>query len=116
MKKRSFATRLKASLARTIIAIIIIAVGVWYGRMALNWQSWCPNNAIGVIAVMALYAGATIFIVYGTYLVSPIYIGTFGFLLIEEILARITIDDEDCYDDEEDFRKKLMQLRRRYLW
>lgn len=87
--------------------------------MALHWQAWCPNNELGFIVVLATYLGAGLFISYGVYLLSPIYIGTFVYFLIDEILERVVIDREyeDDYDDEEeDIYEKVKRLLRKYIW
>ena len=113
MKKRTLATRLMASIIRTIFAIIIIAVGVWCFKMAWHWQEWCPNNNVGFIVVITMYLDTIIAIFGGIYLISPIYIGTIGYILIDEILERVRVNNDD---DEEVIRQKVRLLRRKYLW
>lgn len=118
--KKSFAERLIASSIRTIIAIIIIAIGAWVMNMAMNWKVWCPNNDLGTLVVILMYTGSIMLVFYGIYLISPIYIGTAGCILIEKVIEKTVIseedEDEDEDEDEEDFREKVIRLRRKYLW
>ena len=116
---KRFTARLLSSVIRNIFAIIIIALGLWGGNMALHWQTWCPNNDFGLILVFAMYIEVGISIFGGIYLVSPIYIGTFVYFLIDEILERVVIDreyEDDYYDEEEDIHEKVKRLRKNYLW
>lgn len=76
---------------------------------------WCPNNGLGVIIISLMYLEAGIAILGGIYLVFPIYIGKIGHILLELLIERIAInEDED--DDEEDIREKVKCLRKNYLW
>lgn len=120
--KRNLATRLIASIIRTIMAVIIIAVGVCYIYIAMHWQVWCPNNDLGTLLVIGMHIGSIMVLLYGIYLLSPIYIGTACCILMEKILENTVINYENYEEDDEedyeweDFRKKVIRLQDKYLW
>ena len=118
MKKRA-TEKLIASMIRTIIAILIIAVGVICGKTAIHWQEWLPNGDYGILLITTMYVASMLVIGYGVYLVSPIYIGYTIYRLLEKGCNKITINAEDHEDDEaevETFAEKVERLKEKYLW
>ena len=119
--KRSFSKRFLASIARTIFAIIVIAIGVTCGHIGINWSQWFPNDGIATVIVLLLYFEAFIGVVYGMYLISPIYIGKKVHKVVNKIINYITLNfdeeyERERYKDEKEFCKKIKELQEKYLW
>lgn len=121
MKERSFTKRFFASVARTILAIFVIAIGTVCGNIGINWNQWFPNDDIATIVVLILYFEAFVGIVYGIYLISPIYIGKKAHGIINKIINHVTINfdeefEKERYRDQKEFHKKIKELQKKYLW
>lgn len=121
MKERNFTKRFFASVARTILAIFFIAVGTLCGYLGVNWSRWLPNNDLAVVIVLIMYFEAAFGTLYGIYLISPIYIGIKAHRINNKIINYVIIDFDDefekeRYKDEKEFRKKIKELKKKYLW
>lgn len=121
MEKRNFAKRFFASVGRTTIAILVIAIGAVCGYIGINWSQWFPNDGVAAIIVLVMYFEATIGILYGIYLISPIYIGMKVHRGINKIINYVTINmdeefEKERYKDEKDFRQKIQEQQKKYLW
>ena len=118
MKKRSFTKRFFASIARTILAIFVIAIGTVCGHIGINWSQWFPNDEIATVIVLILYFEACIGIVYGIYLISPIFIGKKVHRVINKIINHVTINideeyEKERYKDEKEFFEKIKELQKK---
>ena len=118
---KNFTKRFLASVARTILAIFVIAIGTVCGHIGINWSQWFPNDGIATVIVLILYFEAFIGVVYGIYLISPIYIGKKVHGVINKIINHVTINineefERERYKDEKEFRKKIKELQKKYLW
>lgn len=118
MQRTKFSTRLIASILRTIIAIIVINVGIWCGTASVCWRQWAPNNDFGVIIVIMMYLTAGIIICFGVYLISPIYIGALKYAIIDELLEKtsIQVQEHDNSSELKKIRRKIRRLKETYIW
>ena len=121
--KRNFEERLKASIMRTIVGCLLIYWGIRVGQYGANWPQWTsPNSDLGVVLVILIYIGAAIILIYGIYLISPIYISIILHNLINWSLSHTMINDpseeeiEGHEENERIFGRKIKKLLRQYLW
>ena len=121
--KKNFKERLKASIFRTIVGCLVIYWGIKFGRYGVNWQQWTSQNSdLGAVLVMLTYIGSAIMIIYGVYLISPIYISIILHNLINWSFSRTMLNypsEEEIEGHEENeriFRRKIKKLLRQYLW
>lgn len=122
MKKRTKKEKFQESMKRTIIAILVIAIGVILLQTGLHWRMWYPKDDWGVLMVLSMYAGGIVLLIYGVYLLSPIYIGTFVYILLDEACRKIRVsirEEEELEEEkkeEEKHLKKLRDMKKKYLW
>ncbi len=117
----NFTKRFFASVVRTILAIFVIASGTVCGYIGINWSQWFPNDGIATVIVLLLYFEAFIGILYGIYLISPIYIGKKVHKVVNKIINHVTINfdeeyEKERYKEEKEFCKKIKELQEKYLW
>ena len=117
----NFTKRFFASVVRTILAIFVIASGTVCGYIGINWSQWFPKEGFATIILCILYFETFFGIVYGTYLISPIYIGKKVHRVVNKIINHVTINideeyEKERYDDEKQFQEKIELLREKYLW
>ena len=112
--KKDFAEKFIASIIRTVIAIIVIGAGIIVGNIGTHWYEWCPNNEIFIPLIIGIYIFSIFFILYGIYLISPIYIGLAVYVFMQKtIVCEIEDEDEDVLAE---MKKKIKSLRRDFLW
>ena len=122
MKKRVFSQKLVASIARTIVAIIMIVSGIIIVNKGFHWYEWLPNNEVFIPFLLGLYVLSILWIMHGIYLISPIYIGAalycFTLYALEELrLNEMTEEEEKEQENEiEEEIRKIRNLRRKYIW
>lgn len=107
-KEVSVMKKVFSSLARTIVAAVVIACAIYVGSLAYNWHAWCPNNEMGFCLVVFLYIGAGMSLVGGVYLTSPIFWRALMAATIDEIVGNreaTTIE-----------RKNIKRLRKWFVW
>ena len=121
--KKNFKERLKASIMRTIVGCLVIYLGIKFGRYGVNWPQWTsPNSDLGEVLVILIYIGAAIMIIYGVYLISPIYTSIIWHNIANWSLSRTMLNDpseeeiEGQNEKERSFRRKIKKLLRQYLW
>ena len=123
MNKENFKERLKASIIRTIVAVLTIMLGVSLGSMAF-YLSKCyfTNTDFEIVATALMYVASMLATIYGVYLISPIYIGLLIHNLSNCFLNEIRLnpldeqDEEDEIEEEEKFQKKHIELKKEFLW
>lgn len=120
--KRTKKEKFQASIKRTAVAVLLIVIAVLYLGTAIHWKMWCPKEDAGVLTVVSLYAGGIALLIYGVYLLSPMYIGTFIYILLDEICKKIRVsvrEEEELEEErkeEEEHMKKLRDMKKKYLW
>ncbi len=127
--KKSREEKMIASLIRTIIAIIIIAIGVALGDITIHWYTWLPKIGLGfeTFLIIMLYIIAALLIGYGVYLISPIYIGGGIYKMLEKGCDYVSIHEYETDSDEEEddddygyqrmtFPEKVIKMKEKYLW
>lgn len=115
-KKKKLKTVL--SVVRTILATVILILGIIAFYHAINWYPWAPNNDVGFFIVCMAYLAGIIFVVAGGYGLSPIY--------WEAIYATIVLAKVDVYNDQEDeeekhekiekAQKRIRKFQKWFLW
>ena len=120
--KRTKKEKFQASVKRTAVAVLLIIIAVLYLGTAIHWKMWCPKDNWRVLMVLSMYAGGIVLLIYGVYLLSPIYIGTFVYILLDEICKKIRVsirDEEELEEEkkeEEEHLKKIRDMKKKYLW
>lgn len=116
----SFKERLKTTIMRTIGGITIILIGIKFFLCAINWQKWTsPNSELGLVLVVLIYVCTVVIILYGGYLVSPIWTEIIVHNWLKWILSQTMLNEPDrkeIVQEEKEFRRKIRDLRREYLW
>ncbi len=112
--------KLKMSVMRTIVAGVVLLSGIKLGNIAINWQQWTSANSdVGLLMVILMYIGAFFGIIYGVYLISPIYTSIFMNEVIKLLLLSTRLedmDDEEEMEEEKNFQEKISKFREKYLW
>lgn len=114
--------KFQSSVKRTAVAVLLIIIAVLYLGTAIHWKMWYPKDDWGVLMVLSMYAGGIVLLIYGVYLLSPIYIGTFVYILLDEICKKIRVsirDEEELQEEkkeEEEHIRKLRDMKKMYLW
>ena len=121
--KENFKERLKMSVMRTIVAIVVLLLGIKLGTVAMNWQEWTSvNSEVGFTIDVYMYCATIVVITYGVYLISPIYTAIIMHKLINWLLDKTRLNDpedqekKEVLDEEKNFRKKIIKLQKKYLW
>ena len=116
----SFKERLKTTIMRTIGGITIILIGIKFFLCAINWQKWTsPNSELGLVLVVLIYVCTVVIILYGGYLVSPIWTEIVVHNWLKWILSQTMLNEPDrkeIVQEEKEFRRRIRDLRREYLW
>lgn len=98
--------KLLHSVFRTILGVLILAIGI-AGTISLgNWQSFLPNNEVGFMLFFAIALVALSSVFYGIYLISPIF-----WLLISGYISYKKGDEPDKEQIEE-----FKRLTKKYIW
>ena len=115
--------KLKMSVMRTIVAGVVLLSGIKLGNIAINWQQWTSvNSDVGLLMVILMYIGAFFGIIYGVYLISPIYTSIFMNGVIKLLLLSTRLEDMDDEEEKEEmeeeknFQDKISKFREKYLW
>ena len=115
--------KLKMSVMRTIVAGVVLLSGIKLGNTAINWQQWTSvNSDVGLLMVILMYIGAFFGIIYGVYLISPIYTSIFMNGVIKLLLLSTRLEDMDDEEEKEEmeeeknFQDKISKFREKYLW
>lgn len=115
--------KLKMSVMRTIVAGVVLLSGIKLGNIAINWQQWTSvNSDVGLLMVILMYIGAFFGIIYGVYLISPIYTSIFMNGVIKLLLLSTRLEDMDDEEEKEEmeeeknFQEKISKFREKYLW
>lgn len=115
--------KLKMSVMRTIVAGVVLLSGIKLGNIAINWQQWTSANSdVGLLMVILMYIGAFFGIIYGVYLISPIYTSIFMNGVIKLLLLSTRLEDMDDEEEKEEmeeeknFQEKISKFREKYLW
>lgn len=120
--KKNKKEKFKASLKRTALGVLLMVIAVLYLGTAIHWKTWTPNDDWGVIMVISLYAGGIILLLYGFYLLSPMYIGVFVHIMLDEFcrktrVSRLSQEEiEENEAEEKRFLKEIRDMKKRYLW
>ena len=119
----SFKERLKTSVMRTIVAFIIIYVATDLLKFASNWQQWTSRDSdFGVLLVDLMFFCGIIAIIYGIYMISPIYISLIAHAFSNWIIECTKLSDPDEFEIkdkllcERRFFKKIKKLKKIYIW
>ena len=113
--KRTRKEKFQASIKRTAVAVLLIIIAVLYLGTAIHWKMWCPKDNWRVLMVLSMYAGGIVLLIYGVYLLSPIYIGTFVYILLDEICKKIRVSIRDKEELEEERKEEKEQLADRLI-
>ena len=115
---KTFAKKLVATIGRTVAGVIIAVLGVLSFLAAWNWQIWCPNNDLGLILTLLIYSEAMMLFGYGVYLTATLRIEKVAHRLLKEACKRdlISSSEEEDMEDELRYRKKIREIRKKYLW
>ena len=119
----SFKERLKTSVMRTIVAFIIIYVATGFLKIASNWQQWTScDSDFGVLLVDLMFLCGIIAIIYGIYMISPIYISLIAHIFANWFIECTKMNDPDEFEIkdkllcERRFFEKIKKLKKIYIW
>lgn len=120
MKKRTM-KRMAASIIRTIGALCILLIGIECLLIATNWYDYMSISDFSFGITFALYLIAAIMIIYGVYMISPIYISVLVHRAVNDSIDHVMINVDSFYEyekfvEEQQFKNKINTLKRKYLW
>ena len=120
MKKRTM-KRMAASIIRTIGALCILLIGIECLLIATNWYDYRAISDFSFGSIFALYLIAAIMIIYGGYMISPIYISVLVHRAVNDSIDHVMINVDSFYEyekfvEEQQFKNKINTLKRKYLW